>query len=213
MDILLFGMQGSGKGTLAKVIAKTFGFEIFEMGSELRKLSNEDSDLGKKVKTIVESGNLVSDEVVMDIVENYMKNLPSEKNIIFDGIPRKKGQAQSLDDLMKKMGRDFKGILVNIPEEVAIKRLSSRRICSVCKTVYPANYEKENCEKCGGTLTKRSDDNPESIKNRLEAYQKETMPVIDRYKQEGKLMTMNGNQSMEDAAKEILEIVEKEIKI
>jgi adenylate kinase len=211
MDLVLFGIQGSGKGTLGKIIAEKYGFEVFETGSELRKLSQESTDLAKKVKSIVEAGNLVPNEVVMDIIENFMTKLPAGKKVIFDGIPRKLVQAETFDALMKKLGRPFTGILIDVPEEVAVRRLSSRRLCGKCKKVFPAVYSSQTCDSCGGELVTRSDDNPESIRTRLHAYYEETTPVINRYKTSGQLLIMNGDQNIDDAAKEILELIEREL--
>ncbi len=204
MDLVLFGIQGSGKGTLAKRIAEKHGFIVFEMGGELRKLSQQNSPLGQKVKSIIEAGHLVPDEVVMDIIENFMKDLPSGKNIIFDGIPRKMGQAIAFENLMQRLNRSYIGILVDVPKEVAIKRLSTRRICVGCKTVFPGSYSKENCEKCGGKLTVRSDDNPASIRTRIDGYFNETISVIERYKKSHKMITINGDQSMDAVAGEAI---------
>jgi adenylate kinase len=208
MDIVLFGIQGSGKGTLGKAVAEKYGLTVFETGGELRKLAQEDSELGHKVKNIVEAGHLVPNEVVMDIIANFMTKLPEGSSVLFDGIPRKMVQAESFDTLMKKSGRAFLGILVEVPQDVVMKRLMSRKICKNCKSVYPASYTKKNCEKCKGELITRSDDNPESIKNRIQAYYDETMPVIEHYKKEKKIVTMNGNQSMEDAQKEIFKLLD-----
>lgn len=212
MDIVLFGIQGSGKGTLGKVIADKYGFQVFETGNELRKLSQEDSELGRKVKSIVEAGKLVPNDVVMDIIENFMNHLPAGKKVIFDGIPRKLVQAETFDALLSKLGRDFTAILIDVREETAIKRLTSRRLCEKCKAVYPASYNKDACEKCGGKLVTRTDDNPESIKTRVHAYFNETMPVIERYRQAGKMITMNGDRNIEDATSEILQIFERDLK-
>ncbi|MCC7196641.1 nucleoside monophosphate kinase [Candidatus Peregrinibacteria bacterium] len=209
MDIVLFGIQGSGKGTLSKIIAEKYGFVIFETGSELRKLSSEDTELARKVKSIVESGKLVPNEIVMDIIENFMHHLPNGKAVLFDGIPRKMEQAETFDALMERNGRKFTGILINVPESTALRRLTTRRLCENCKTVYPADYTKDNCEKCGGKLVTRSDDNPESIKTRIAAFNEETMPVIEKYKKENLMVTMNGDQPIDTAAKEILEVVAK----
>ena len=208
MDIVLFGIQGSGKGTLGKAAAAKFGFKYFEAGHELRKLSHEDSELGQKVKEIISAGHLVSNEVVMEIIENFMKDVSSDTVVIFDGIPRKKTQAETFNALMEKLGRSFKGILVDVPEDEAIKRLSSRRICIKCKEVHPAAYTKDECKNCGGELISRSDDNPESIKTRIQAYYDETMPVIEQYKEEGKLITMDGDKSIDDARVDIYEIID-----
>ncbi len=208
MDIVLFGIQGSGKGTLGKAVAEKYGLMVFETGGELRKLAQEDSDLGRKVKSIVEAGNLVPNEVVMDIIENFMQKLPAGKNVLFDGIPRKMVQAETFDALMKKYNRQMLGILIEVPEDVVMKRLMSRRICENCKTVYPAAYTKETCEKCGGKLVARNDDNPESIKTRIKAYFDETMPVIEHYEKEGKMLRMNGNLSIPDATTEIFKLLD-----
>ncbi len=212
MDLVLFGIQGSGKGTLGQVAAKKYGFEIFETGSELRKLAQEKSPLGQKVKSIVEAGNLVPNEVVMDIISNFLDHLPAGRKVLFDGIPRKPEQADSFDALMEKTGRSFTGILVDVPEDVAVKRLSSRRLCENCKAVYPAAYTLPTCEKCGGKLITRADDNPESIRTRVRAYYDETMPVIDRYKKSGKMIVMNGDLDIAAASQEILNVIEKELK-
>lgn len=209
MDIVLFGIQGSGKGTLGKAIAEKYGYKYFETGSELRKLSAQESPLGKRVKEIVESGQLVPDEIVMEIIENFMKEEdPGENTVIFDGIPRKMAQAKLFDELMNKLERSYKGILVDVPEETAIKRLSTRRICSKCKEVYPASYEEPSCKKCGGELITRSDDTPDSIKTRIQVYKDETVPVIDDLKKKEMLIVMDGDQSIPDAKKEIFEVVD-----
>lgn len=211
MDIVLFGIQGSGKGTLGKAVAEKYGFVVFETGGELRKLAQEDSDLARKVKSIVEAGNLVPNEVVMDIIENFMSKLPAGKNVLFDGIPRKMVQAETFDALMQKLGRKILGILIEVPEEVVMKRLMSRRLCEKCKTVYPAVYTKETCEKCGGKLVARSDDNAESIKTRIKAYYDETMPVIEHYRKDGKMLTINGDLNIDDATTEIFKILDQKL--
>jgi adenylate kinase len=209
MDIVLFGIQGSGKGTLGKAIAEEYGYKYFETGHELRKLSAQDSSLGRKVKKIVEAGKLVPDNIVMEIIENFMKEEnPGENTVIFDGIPRKTAQAKLFDKLMKKLKRPYKGILVDVPEETAIKRLTTRRICSKCKEVYPANYEGSSCKKCGGELITRSDDTPDSIKTRIQVYKDETVPVIDDFNKKKMLIVMNGDQSIPDAREEIFEVIE-----
>ncbi|MBU1018352.1 MAG: nucleoside monophosphate kinase [Patescibacteria group bacterium] len=198
MDLVFFGMQGSGKGTQGKLIAERHNLKVFETGAELRKLASEDSGLGEKVKEIIEAGHLVSNEIVMEIIENFAENIPEGESVIFDGIPRKMEQAESFNALMEKLGREFMGVLIKISEKTALKRLTTRRICSKCKEVYPADYKEKSCEKCGGELITRSDDNADSIKNRLTAYQNETLPVIEKYKSEGKMIEINGEGSVEE---------------
>lgn len=196
MDIILFGMQGSGKGTLGKFLAERYSMEIFETGGELRKLANEDSELGKKVKSIIEAGDLVSNDVVMEIVENFMQNLDKNKNLLFDGIPRQKKQAESLNKILEKHNRNYTAVIIEIKEETALKRLTTRKICKECKHVYPATYTKDYCEKCNGELYTRADDNPEAIQARLKAFEEETVPTIELYK--NKLKKINGEESIEN---------------
>ncbi|MFA5829278.1 MAG: nucleoside monophosphate kinase [Candidatus Gracilibacteria bacterium] len=197
MDLVLFGIQGSGKGTLGKVLAEKYNLQIFETGSALRKLSQETTPLAQKVKSIIEAGHLVPTEVVMEIIEDFMNHLQPGSNVLFDGIPRKMDQAEAFDQLMQKHNRNFLGLLIDVSEEVAIKRLSTRRLCKNCKTVFPATYTQNTCEKCGGELITRTDDNPESIKIRLKAYFEETMPVIENYKKGSKMISIDGTENIE----------------
>lgn len=205
MDIILFGIQGSGKGTQGKILKERYDMVYFETGAQLRRLSNEDSELGKKVNEIISAGHLVPNEIVMEIVEDFIKNVPEGKSVIWDGVPRKMVQAETLDALLDREGREYKAVILDLTEEEALNRLTKRRVCSGCKEVYPVMYNKDECEKCGGELTIRHDDNPESIKNRLHAYATETKPVIDMYEEEEKLIRVNGEQSIEDVTEELSE--------
>ena len=201
MDLIFFGMQGSGKGTLGKTLATKYNMQIFEMGGELRKLAQTESELGKKVKSIIEAGHLVSTDVVMEIVENFMNNLAPNTNILFDGIPRKLDQAEALNALLDKHGRKYRGALLDIKEETAMHRLTTRRICKGCKAVYPVFYTKSTCETCGGELITRADDNVDAIKIRLDAFRNETIPAINLYKD---LIKINGEPSIEEVNKEAI---------
>lgn len=199
MDLVFFGRQGSGKGTLGKFVAERYGLVTFVTGDELRKLASEESELGQKVKSIIDAGHLVSNEVVMEIIENFMKQLEPGKSVLFDGIPRKMEQAESFNALMEKLGREFKGVILEISNEIAIKRLTSRRMCANCKAIYPGYYKEEKCEECNGELVSRQDDsNMESIQNRLNAYENETVPVINMYKEQDKIIELNGEPSIEE---------------
>ncbi|MDP4007714.1 MAG: nucleoside monophosphate kinase [Candidatus Peregrinibacteria bacterium] len=198
MDIVLFGIQGSGKGTQGKRIAEKYDMSIFETGAELRKLSKEHSPLGLKVKAIINAGYLVPVEVVMEIIENFLKNVKSDELVLFDGIPRSDEQMEQFNSLMARSGRAFKGLLINIPKEMAMDRLLSRQICEGCKEVFPASYDGEVCEKCGGKLVKRADDNEDSILTRLSAFVNETMPVIKKYKTNNQMIDIDGTGSIDN---------------
>ena len=207
MDLALFGIQGSGKGTQGKRIAEKYGMKIFETGGELRRLAAENSPLGLKIKAIINAGHLVPTDVVMEIIENFLEEVRSDDRVLFDGIPRSKEQMTAFNKLMEKHERDFKGVLINIPKEMAMDRLLSRQICSKCKAVFPASYSKDQCAKCEGELTKRADDNEESIKTRLTAYENETMPVIESYKANQQIIDINGTGTIE----EVFELVQEEL--
>jgi adenylate kinase len=210
MDLVLFGMQGSGKGTQSQYIATRCDFQIFETGAELRKLAKEESELGKKVKEIMESGNLVSTSVVMEIIANFISQLPIGTNVLFDGIPRSEDQMQQFNDLMIQKKRTFKGLLIKISEGEALNRLTTRRLCSQCKSVYPVFYKANICKKCNGELTTRRDDTPEAIRTRLDTFIQKTMPVIDKYHQKGLLISVNGEQKIEDVSIDIMSALKRE---
>lgn len=213
MDLVLFGIQGSGKGTLGKLVSEKYGFSIFETGGELRKIAAEDSELGRKIKGIIDSGHLVSNDTIMELIENYMsKKIDTDSKVLFDGIPRFIEQAHTFDALMKKLNRNFLGIQIDIPETVAVRRLTTRRLCKQCKQIYPADYAGEKCEKCEGELMTRADDNPDSITARLQDYYKETIPVITHYENMGKMVKMDGNKNIDDCKKEIFRIIDQYLK-
>ena len=189
MDLVLFGMQGSGKGTQAKVIAEERNLIIFETGAELRKLAKEDSPLAKKVQSVMEAGNLVSTDLIMEIVSEFLENLPEGSSVLFDGIPRSADQKEAFDTLMKEKEREFTGVLIELSEEEAMKRLSSRRIL------------------VDGKLVARKDDTPEAIRVRLDTFAEKTLPVINGYKAENKMLSVNGEQSIEEVTSDILSLV------
>ncbi len=207
MDLVLFGMQGSGKGTQSKAIAEHCNLVIFETGAELRRLSSEDTELARKVKAIIESGNLVPTEVVMEIITDFLHHLPAGKNALFDGIPRSDDQKEQFDALMTKEGRSFKGLLIELTEAEAVKRLTTRRMCPSCKTIYPAAYTKETCESDGSTLITRQDDTPDAIRVRLDTFLQKTVPVIEAYKAEGKMLIVKGEQAIEQVTVDIQEVL------
>ncbi len=207
-DLVLFGMQGSGKGTQSVRLAERFGMKIFETGAELRRLSSEDSELARKVKSIIEAGHLVPTEVVMEIIADFMKKLPAGTAVLFDGIPRSLDQKEQFDALMAQEGHDFIGVLIELSETEALKRLTTRRICQNCKATYPAFYEKEVCESCGGPLVTRQDDTPDAIAIRLKTFAEKTVPVLEAYKNEGRMRAVNGEMHIEEVTQELFQVLQ-----
>ena len=209
MDLILFGIQGSGKGTLGQSVAKKFGYRIFETGARLRELAKQQTELGIKIKKTLEAGQLASDELIMEILDEYLISLPENVNLLFDGLPRTLNQAQQLEKALNKYNRPYMGILIDVPESTSIKRLSSRRICGDCRAIYTADYNSDFCSECQGKLITRDDDNPESIKKRIATFYKLTLPAIDHFDRTGKIITMDGDRSIEDTKTTIFSIVEE----
>ncbi len=203
-DLIFFGIQGSGKGTQGAIIAKEHDLTIFETGGALRSIASSGTELGNKVKEIIESGNLVTNSIVMDVIEDFLLNQAGEGAVLFDGIPRSMEQKETFDALLQKIDRDnFMGVWIDISEQESKNRLLNRRICQNCKKVFPAKYTEENCDACGGELVKRSDDNEKAILARIENFMKETLPAIEKYQEEGKIIRIDGEQSIEKVTEDI----------
>lgn len=206
MDIILFGMQGSGKGTQGKILAERYGLKVFDMGSALRSMITSGNELGNLIKDTVESGNLVSDEIIMKVVEKFLAGEVKGQNILFDGIPRTMNQSGNLLALLSGHGRDAFALDIKISENEAVERLTKRRICVGCKEIYPAFFKGDTCSECGGNLVTRSDDsNLDSIKQRLHNFELETKPVIEDFHRRDRLIEVDGEQAIPDVTEEMIE--------
>jgi len=180
-DLILIGRQGSGKGTQGKILAEMFGYKIFVTGDELRAIAKEDSELGREVKAITERGDLVSNEIVMAIVANFIQNLEEGVQVIFDGIPRSMDQRETLEEELKKAGRDFVALEIRLSTDEAFERLMKR-----------------------AELEGRADDNPDSIRKRIANFEEHTAPIIKHWDHQEKLISVDGNQAIDDVTQEIL---------
>lgn len=175
-DILLFGVQGSGKGTQAQIIAERLGYKIFEAGAELRKIREAETDLGRLVKSIIDRGDLVPNDIVMEIVAEFLRQRSADDKIIFDGIPRSMVQKDSLDALLKKAGRESICLFLELPRDIAIARMKERG---------------------------RTDDTAEVIEKRIQNFEEQTVPVIEQYATETDLIRVNGDQPITAVTEEI----------
>jgi adenylate kinase len=193
-DLILFGVQGCGKGTQARILSEK-GYKVFETGKELRAIAASDTELGKKVKGIIEAGHLVSDEVVIEIVENFLKNTSVEQPVIFDGLPRKLSQKDLFEEVVDRFHRRPFGVLIHISDELALQRLSNRWMSKSTGKIFSSREAAlAECEE--SDVYQRADDTPDAIRTRLETYHRETRPVLEWYKDQGRMMEVNGEQDV-----------------
>ncbi len=197
MKAIIFGAPGAGKGTYSTRLQAKLGVDVIAMGDIFRESVKQNTDLGRKVKSYVEKGALVPDDVVVEVLKDRLSKVPKGKGFLLDGFPRTIAQADTLQGITKI---DVI-LLLDVPDEIIIERLSSRRICKNCGAVYNIRFLKPKvegvCDKCGGALYQRADDNPEVIKNRLQVYKNQTEPLIEYYKQKKVPFVVSGTKSLD----------------
>ena len=212
LKAIIFGAPGAGKGTYASRLQAKLGVEVIATGDIFRELMKEDSELGRKVRGYVEKGLLVPDEVVLEVLKQRLSKIPKGKGFILDGYPRTLEQAKILDSITKI---DVI-LLLNVPDWIIIERLSSRRICRNCGTVYNIRFLKPKvegiCDKCGGPLYQRSDDNPEVIKKRLQVYQEQTRPLLEYFKEKKVPFVTSSTTSLDQPPEPIVDKIVAELK-
>ena len=212
MKIIMLGAPGAGKGTQAKMIAEKYSIPHISTGDIFRANIKEGTELGKKAKTYMDKGELVPDELVVDLVVDRLAKDDAAKGYVLDGFPRTIPQAEALDAALAKRNEkvDF-AIDVNVPDENIVKRMSGRRACVGCGSTYHivnVPPKKEGiCDTCGGELILRDDDKPETVLNRLSVYHEQTQPLIDYYTKEGILKTVDGTVPMMDVFSAITAIL------
>ena len=214
MNIIIFlGAPGSGKGSQSDLIVDRLTYVKFSTGDLLREVSKEESSFGKELRSIMQSGALVSDEIVSNILEESLKKNLSKKieNFIFDGYPRTIDQAKNLDKIFQKFElkpNNIKIISLDIDEDIVIKRISGRFFCDDCKEsyhdIFKPTKQKGICDVCGSrNLIRRADDNSKTVKNRIKNYNKEIEPIIDYYQSNYGLKKIIANQDFEDVYSDI----------
>ena len=206
MNIILFGAPGAGKGTQSSLLVERDLMTQISTGDLFRAAIKNKTELGVKAQSYMDKGELVPDSIVIGMVEEVLKD--GSGSFILDGFPRTVTQAEALDGLLKKLQVKIgKAIFLEVPYEILLKRLTGRRVCKSCNTVYhiesKPNKKAGICDSCGGEVVQRNDDKEDVIANRLKAYEEFTMPLKNYYKKTGLYVEVDGNRDTENVYKSI----------
>lgn len=212
MILIFLGPPGSGKGTQAKRVAQKRGLPQLSTGDMFRAAITAGTPIGLKAKGFMDQGALVPDEVVVGVIADRIKNPDCASGFVLDGFPRTIPQAESLDKMLTSSGKSVQGaILFDIADSELEARLSGRRTCSKCSAMYHISSMKPKkdgiCDQCGGTLIQRDDDKIEVIQKRLKVYHAQTSPLVEYYKSQGKLKTINAALAPEKVESDLLKAI------
>lgn len=210
MRLILLGPPGAGKGTQASSIVAEYGITHISTGDIFRHNIKSETELGKKVKSYLDKGQLVPDELTIDLVWDRLSKDDCKKGFLLDGFPRTINQAEALQKGLEERGLKLdKVINIDVDKNILVKRLSGRRVCKNCGETYHIDNKptlKDGvCDKCSGEVIQRADDNEKTVLDRIEVYEKQTFPLIDFYKNLGLILTVDGTLSIEDVFSQIKE--------
>lgn len=196
--VIMLGAPGSGKGTLAVELAKVPGIRHLSSGDLLRAAVKEGTPAGVKAKAYMESGNLVPDELIAEMIEDVVRADAETQTLLLDGFPRNVSQAEILAGMMKRAGVTLRcALLLDVPDDIVVRRISGRRVCPACGAGFNVDSMPPKspglCDACGATLITRKDDTPETVRHRLEVYAAQTFPLIEYYRSAGQLITIDGS--------------------
>ncbi len=206
MKLILLGAPGAGKGTQAEVICDKLGIPAVSTGNILREAMKNGTEMGRKAKSYIDSGALVPDDVIINIIKERLAQDDCKNGFILDGVPRTVAQAEALET----MGVDIDKVVdIEVADETIVKRLSGRRVCSACgasyHTLYKPSANPDRCDRCNGQLIVRKDDEPATIVERLRTYHELTEPLVDFYKERGKLVVVEGQEEVADTSRLLFE--------
>lgn len=212
MNIILFGPPGVGKGTQAKLLVERFNLKHISTGDILRAEVQKNTELGNRIKSILEAGKLVSDDIMIEIIKKTIQSDEIKKGVILDGFPRTVAQAIALGKLFEELNNKIDFVIyIDVDEEQIVKRLENRYSCKSCGKIVNKmidNVVDMKCPSCGGELVKRDDDKPETILNRMNVYRDSTEPVKKYYQQQNLLFVVDGSGSVNEVSERINKILE-----
>lgn len=204
MNIVLLGAPGAGKGTMAQKLVADYGVAHISTGDLLRAAVKGGTELGVQAKKYMDAGELVPDQLVIDLVKERLAADDAQKGFILDGFPRNTVQAVTLDSELSSLGRSIDAaLLIDVAPAVIIERLSARRTCRACG--YTGTASDAVCPTCGGEMYQRDDDKPETIQNRLDVYEKSTSPLVEYYRGQGLLKAVDGARSIDEVYADVKE--------
>jgi len=215
MRIILLGAPGSGKGTQAQMLVEKYQIPQISTGDLLRAAVSAGTELGKKAKTVMDAGQLVSDDIVLGMIKERLSENDAKNGFILDGFPRNITQAKALDSLLDTLDWPLESaILINVDKKQIVQRIVGRRTCTDCQQVYniftSAPATKDVCDKCSGKLTHRADDNEETIRKRLDVYEQQTAPLVEYFTQQNKLHSVEGTGDMKDIFAAVCQILDQQ---
>ncbi|MCM3006758.1 adenylate kinase [Priestia koreensis] len=212
MNLVLMGLPGAGKGTQAERIVENYDIPHISTGDMFRAAMKEGTELGLEAKSYIDKGELVPDEVTIGIVRERLSKDDCEKGFLLDGFPRTVAQADALETMLAELGRKIDYVInIDVDQSVLMERLTGRRICKDCGATYHLVFNppaKEGvCDKCGGELYQRADDNSETVATRLEVNVKQTKPLLAFYEEKGYLRNVNGQQDINDVFEDVRKLL------
>jgi len=209
----MLGAPGAGKGTQADILSKELNLPHIASGDLFRQALEKRTDVGLLAKSYMDKGELVPDEITIRMILERMDQTDCASGCLFDGFPRTLQQAKALDQALKERGRSVdRAIYIEVPDEELVKRLSGRWLCRNCQTPYHIRNSPPRtpgkCDKCGGELYQRPDDREDTVKERINVFLAQTVPVLDYYEKQGKLVKVNGSLGVQRVARDIVSALE-----
>ena len=213
MKIVLLGPPGAGKGTQAKSISKKYSIPHISTGDIFRKNISEKTELGIEAKSFIDAGKLVPDEVTINMVKDKLSQEDCKNGYLLDGFPRTVEQAEALENFLSERGEKLTtSLLIDVPKNFILERMTGRRVCPSCGASFHIKFnppkETGKCDFCGADIIQRKDDNEDTVKERLDVYEKQTQPLIDFYKNKKMLSVVDGTQAINEVFENICNLLE-----